>query len=93
MAEKLGKAEKEYAELEKRSMQIEAELKKTVEGLSSKNEVIERQLAELKANYKQERQDLELKFSTEMKDYRADAEAKIKRLEQDNAAVMSKVVH
>ena len=93
MAEKLGKAEKEYAELEKRSMQIEAELKKTVEGLSSKNEVIERQLAELKANYNQERQDLELKFSTEMKDYRADAEAKIKRLEQDNAAVMSKVVH
>jgi hypothetical protein len=91
MAEKLGKAEKEYAELEKRSMQIEAELKKTVEGLSSKNEVIDRQLTELKANYKQERQDLEQKFSTEMKDYRADSEAKIKRLEQDIAAAMSKV--
>lgn len=72
-------------------MQIEAELKKTVEGLSSKNEIIERQLAELKSNYKQERQDLELKFSTEMKDYKADAEAKIKRLEQDCSAAMAKV--
>ena len=92
MAEKIGKAEKEFAELEKRSMQIEAELKKTVEGLSSKNEVIDRQLTELKANYKQERQDLELKFSTEMKDYRAESEAKIKRLEHDITAAMSKVM-
>jgi hypothetical protein len=93
MAEKISKAEKEFAELEKKSMQSEAELKKTVEGLSSKNEVIDRQLTELKANYKQERQDLELKFSTEMKDYRAESEAKIKRLEHDIAAAMSKVGH
>jgi hypothetical protein len=92
MAEKLGKSEKEFAELEKKSMQIEAELKKTIEGLSSKNEIIERQLAELKSNYKQERQDLELKFSTELKDYKADAEAKSKRLEQDCAAAMAKVI-
>jgi uncharacterized protein YpmS len=92
LAEKLGRAEKAFAELEKKSMQNEAELKKKVEGLSSKNEVIDKQLTELKANYKQERQDLELKFSIEMKDYRADAEAKIKRLEQDIASAMTKVL-
>jgi hypothetical protein len=74
MAEKIGKAEKEIAIVEKRSMQIEAELKKTVEGLSSKNEVVDRQLTELKTSYKQERQDLELKFSIEMNDYRSESE-------------------
>ena len=41
-----------YAELEKQKAAREADLTKTNEGLASRNEVIERQLIELKATYK-----------------------------------------
>mmetsp|Transcript_36749 Transcript_36749/g.76739 ORF Transcript_36749/g.76739 Transcript_36749/m.76739 type:complete len:576 (-) Transcript_36749:238-1965(-) len=47
-------------------------------------------VSELEGTCKNEEPCLELKLSTEMKDHRAESEAKIKRLEHDIAAAMSK---
>jgi len=44
------------------------------QGLASRNEVIERQLVELKATYKEERADMEVRYQKDMKEYRAEAE-------------------
>lgn len=70
---------------------MEADLTKTNEGLSSRNEVIEKQLVELKASYKEEKEYLEARHTKEMKEYRTDVEAKMKQLEQDLSATMAKV--
>jgi len=94
LKDEINSAEREasakFAALEKKSAAAEADLTKTNEGLASRNEVIERQLVELKATYKEERAEMETRYQKDMKEYRAEAENRIKALEGDLAATMAK---
>lgn len=79
-----------YAELEKQKAAMEADLTKTNEGLASRNEVIERQLVELKATYKEERAESEARYQKDVREVRSEAENRIKSLEGDLASTMTK---
>eukprot|EP00291_Cryptomonas_curvata_P004181 CAMPEP_0172205558 /NCGR_PEP_ID=MMETSP1050-20130122/32684_1 /TAXON_ID=233186 /ORGANISM="Cryptomonas curvata, Strain CCAP979/52" /LENGTH=1023 /DNA_ID=CAMNT_0012884453 /DNA_START=465 /DNA_END=3533 /DNA_ORIENTATION=+ len=83
LTEKLGHANRKFAEFETQSLQVTAELKQANAGLVAKNEVLERQVKESLADYKQELQILEGRYLKASKDYRADVEARTKLLEQD----------
>ena len=72
-------------------MQVTAELKQANAGLVAKNEVLERQVKESLVDYKQELQILEGRYLKASKDYRADVEARTKRLEQDLSKFKAKV--
>ncbi len=89
--EKLGHANRKFAEFEARSLQVTAELKQANAGLVAKNEVLERQVKESLVDYKQELQILEGRYLKASKDYRADVEARTKRLEQDLSKFKAKV--
>uniref|UniRef100_A0A7S0ES13 GB1/RHD3-type G domain-containing protein n=1 Tax=Hanusia phi TaxID=3032 RepID=A0A7S0ES13_9CRYP len=90
MDEKEKELTAKFNELEKNYYKMEADLTKTNEGLSSRNDVIEKQLVELKASYKEEKEYLEARHAKEMKEYRTDVEAKMKQLEQDLSATLAK---
>mmetsp|Transcript_14472 Transcript_14472/g.34268 ORF Transcript_14472/g.34268 Transcript_14472/m.34268 type:complete len:1552 (+) Transcript_14472:171-4826(+) len=86
----IGEAKKNYADLEKKHYKMEADLTKTNEGLASRNEVIEAQLVEIKATYKQDRNDMETKYTTELKTLRSETEVRIKQLENDLSATQAR---
>ena len=91
LGDKLGAANRRCTELEIRSMQTASELAQRNAGLAARNEALERQLVESQAEYRNELQALEARHAKQAKDYRADTEAKIKRLEQDVAFLQAKV--
>ena len=91
LGDNLGAANKKYTELEIRSMQTASELAQLNSGLAARNEVLERQLVESQAEYRRDLEMLEATYVKQAKDYRADTEAKIKRLEQDVALLHNKV--
>ncbi len=74
-------------------MQATAELKQANAGLVAKNEVLERQVKETQADYKQELQILDGRYMKALKDFRADSEARTKCLEQDISKFKAKVSH
>mmetsp|Transcript_9863 Transcript_9863/g.19696 ORF Transcript_9863/g.19696 Transcript_9863/m.19696 type:complete len:1553 (+) Transcript_9863:169-4827(+) len=88
--EETAAAKKAFDELEKKHYKMEADLTKSNEGLFSRNQVIEAQLVELKTTYKQERTEMENRYITEMKDFRAETEQKIKLLENELSATLAK---
>ncbi len=88
---KLGHSNRKFAEFETQSLQVTAELKQANAGLVAKNEVLDRQVKESLADYKQELQILEGRYLKASKDYRADVEAKTKLLEQDLSKFKAKV--
>ena len=73
------------------SLRTIAEIRQANAGLTAKNEALERRVAESIADYKQELQSLEGRHLKASKEYRADAGAKIDRLEQDVFTLKAKV--
>jgi DNA repair exonuclease SbcCD ATPase subunit len=92
LTEKLGQANRKFSELEVQSMKCIAELRQANAGLTAKSEALERRVAESMTDYKQELQSLEGKFLKASKEYRADAEARIERLEGDISSLQAKVL-
>jgi hypothetical protein len=89
--EKLGRSDRKFAAFETQTLQVTAELKQANAGLVAKNEVLERQVKESLADYKQELQILEGRHLKASKDYRADVEARTRRLEEDLSKFKAKV--
>jgi hypothetical protein len=91
LTEKLGQANRKFSELEIQSLRSIAELRQANAGLSAKSEELERRVKESEADYKHELQILEQRHLKASREYRADAEARIERLEQDISTFKAKV--
>jgi hypothetical protein len=79
------------ADMEKDHLHIKAELNQKIEGQTSRISMLEQQLSDSKAHHKEEKQEMDLKHSTELKSQRSELELRIQKLEQDLTNAASKV--
>jgi hypothetical protein len=77
--------------MEKDHLHIKAELNQKIEGQTSRITMLEQQLSDSKAHHKEEKQEMDLKHSTELKAQRSELELRIQKLEQDLTNAASKV--